>query len=147
MCVLQHVCSYFFTLALLRYYLMIVTIVTIFGVISCHENTRDGLLGVPRIGTLVSTDNISLSQTEKRLFSVCNQPSIECVGLQVNWPYSCRGPRITLNIASQLTAADHWGVIARARQQLPTFHRHERILRCLHSLHSVVKIYATRSRV
>lgn len=32
------------------------------------------VLGVPRIDALVSAGNIGLSRTEKRLFSVCNQP-------------------------------------------------------------------------
>jgi len=118
-CAYYNICG-FFTLAILRYYLTIV----------CDDSRGNS---VPRKHrrrfTILDTRNTKNWCSRERIISVFrrrrNAYSPSAISRRSNGlayksirPYSCRGSRITLNIASQLTAADHWRVIARARQQL-----------------------------
>lgn len=71
------------------------------------------ILQLPRIDALVSAGNIGLSQAETLIPSAISRRSNTSAYKSIR-PYSCRGPRITLNIASQLTTTGHWGIIVRA---------------------------------
>jgi len=115
-CAYYNICG-FFTLAILRYYLTIVD--SRGNSVPQKHRRRFTILGTRSTKNWCSRERIiSVFRRWRNAYSPSAISRSNGLAYKSIRPYSCRGSRITLNIASQLTAADHWRVIARTRQQL-----------------------------